>query len=1452
MPPRPPRWSRLTGLIAAATLGGGALVGTGATTAHAAPAAPEVAVPVADVLDVDFRDGTTADHARAVSPRNLGQPRLVGDLDRGRTSLTVDGDDAVAYDIRDAYPSLAGGFSLECSFRYDGARTAASGEASVCSNKNSGGFATVVVGTNVRFMAHLGGAYRQIDAPIRTGEWVHTVGTWDGTAAHFYVNGTLVGSVDAAAPLRTPAGGARSLLLGADSNASDGGEFWSLATIRGARIFGDALSLEQVQALQAAEQTSPVAPVADVLDVDFADGTPADAAQAIAPRTFGEPRIGTHAPLGKQVATFDGTSAAYLYPFEEQFPKLRSALTVECFFKYDADFQAGREESRGNVCGAKESGGFSITMYGNNLSFNPYVGGSYRSTETVIEPGRWYHVVGSWDGTTSRLYVDGTLAAERAAAGTLGTPTAGARNFVVGGDAAARNLPQFYSPSTVSAARVFSRGLTASEVLALGHHAYAGRPNDYRPGVLSSTPADGGVLTRATRFEVELRNPEALGYDVAYTLDGDEIRPGQRIGVGMKAGQHVIRISGHDVFGGLVDETIEFTSADIPSPGGTQTDQGAGSATLSAIATNPSGRDVTTTFSEARVVVAEGGRQGVLADLPTTRDFTGRTEEPVTDALRPGDGSLLESPATDGIPFQQLDVPAADVADQQLIWTGVVDPAREAVLRAWNGQAWEELGRTRGNAQGEVRLVAEVTARHRHQGVVPVLVTGEDPFADDLENPVRDAFEDPDDYDFALAHLTDTQYLVEGAVEQETQAERDTWRRAYEDTARWIAANWKDRKIAYAAHTGDIIENWHNATDNEANARKEYEVASAAQKIIEDSGIPNGTLPGNHDNVYGADNGLYNEYFPASRYQAQATQQTWQDAQVSYHPWKADDNSNHYSLMTAGGLDFVIVALGFGVSAEEAAWADGVLQQYADRNAIVLTHAYITPSSNPDGRGGGFSYDGRQVLDGVIRGNPNVALVLSGHEHGVNIELRRDVGRTGNHVVELLADYQFYKVTAGELGLTEVGGYQPSTPLQFGAAFFRMLQFDVDRGEVAVDTYSPFLNNFGATEYDDRRRYNGMEDDTRLPIQLETRRTSVATDSLVVVEPTDTVIGTDTARSGWPTSVTWSGLEAGRTYGWYAVSRDARTGEPIEAGEVGQLSLFTAEATDPGTDPGTDPEPGPGPGPGPVAPGDTVAPRLQVPAGGRVVAGGSFDPLAGVTAVDDVDGDVLASIQVVGAVDTTVPGRYALTYVVRDRAGNQAVASRVVDVVAPPAPVNRVAPTVGGSPRVGGVLTADVGGWDNVDGVVFEVQWLRDGAPVPGATGSDYRVGAADAGARLAVRVTATVPGRDAVTAASTGTAVKRYRPTVALKLVKAAVRPGQRAKAVVVVAAPDLRINGRLLVRVGDRVVTARAGGSDRSRVVVRLPKMPRGAHRVVAVFDGSDVLTSARSGVQRLKVRR
>jgi hypothetical protein len=77
-------------------------------------------------------------------------------------------------------------------------------------------------------------------------------------------------------------------------------------------------------------------------------------------------------------------------------------------------------------------------------------------------------------------------------------------------------------------------------------------------------------------------------------------------------------------------------------------------------------------------------------------------------------------------------------------------------------------------------------------------------------------------------------------------------------------------------------------------------------------------------------------------------------------------------------------------------------------------------------------------------------------------------------------------------------------------------------------------------------------------------------------------------------------------------------------------------------------------------------------------------------------------------------------------------------------PIDRVAPSVAGTPRNGETLTADPGTWSGTPSVTYAYQWLRCAAggtgcvEIAGATGATYTLGAADVGQTIRVRVTAT------------------------------------------------------------------------------------------------------------------
>ncbi|MGW0603524.1 metallophosphoesterase [Streptomyces sp. NPDC002640] len=730
-------------------------------------------------------------------------------------------------------------------------------------------------------------------------------------------------------------------------------------------------------------------------------------------------------------------------------------------------------------------------------------------------------------------------------------------------------------PHTLAA--VSKAGKTATRTLVTDNSA---------PKVATSVPAAGQRLTSAVTLDLRVEDLSGVVDGPHVELDGKRIALGDPVGPGLKAGAHTLTVTATDGLGNTGERTVAFTSAGIPdvpadlAPASGSTDEGR-TVTLSAKVAEPDGGKVTATFSEAEILVPHQVWEGTASAVPTTLKVAGE-KQVRAKGLAPADGKLLEAPSAQDVTFQRFDVMVKGRVDAPVLrWEGVVDPERLASLRVWNtrNEAWDTLASARGAVTGETVLTSVVDRRYVDGQRVHVMVTGEDPFADDIEAGDPDSFADPSTYDFSMVHYTDTQYLSEGAVEQETAEERAVWESAYGDVMRWIAENKDARKISYVAHTGDITENNIRAPATEDMQRQvvgEMEMSSRQQKIIDDAGVPNGVVAGNHDNRSGTENGptaLYNRYYGPDRYEAAS--RNWEHASYG-GPWREGDNQNHYDLFSAGGLDFVVVGLSYGVTREEAEWADGIFKQYPDRNGILLSHDYLAPSTSPDGRGAGFSApDGSMLYKTVVEDNPNVFLILAGHEHGVGTNIKPRVGEIEHGVVELLADYQFYTVSADRLGLTEVGGYRPDEQLRFGASFFRMLQFDVDRSELIVDTYSPLLDDFGATEYDTDHRYDGTEDNMVLPVDLSSRTTTFSTDSVALYDPVG-VVGTDRADSGGTAEVTWKGLRPGTTHAWFVTARSAGGGV-----SVSEPSVFVTrdERGRPGTaDPGLAPWFAPAPG----------------------------------------------------------------------------------------------------------------------------------------------------------------------------------------------------------------------------------------------------------------------------------
>ncbi|WP_338379240.1 immunoglobulin-like domain-containing protein, partial [Enterococcus faecium] len=75
---------------------------------------------------------------------------------------------------------------------------------------------------------------------------------------------------------------------------------------------------------------------------------------------------------------------------------------------------------------------------------------------------------------------------------------------------------------------------------------------------------------------------------------------------------------------------------------------------------------------------------------------------------------------------------------------------------------------------------------------------------------------------------------------------------------------------------------------------------------------------------------------------------------------------------------------------------------------------------------------------------------------------------------------------------------------------------------------------------------------------------------------------------------------------------------------------------------------------------DTAKPTISGAFNKTVYIGSSFNTLTGVTAKDNVDGNITKKIKVSGSVNMKKAGSYKLTYSVSDKANNKATVTRTI------------------------------------------------------------------------------------------------------------------------------------------------------------------------------------------------
>lgn len=276
--------------------------------------------------------------------------------------------------------------------------------------------------------------------------------------------------------------------------------------------------------------------------------------------------------------------------------------------------------------------------------------------------------------------------------------------------------------------------------------------------------------------------------------------------------------------------------------------------------------------------------------------------------------------------------------------------------------------------------------------------------------------------DFTIVALPDTQMY--------TAQIRDGKPEMFAAQTGWVVSNRVARNIVYVTMEGDI--------SNDGNkTAKQWQHATNALALLENpsltglpEGLPYGTVVGNHDTHYGG-TANYNEYFGTNRFAGRSY----------YGGHYGANNDSHYDLFSAGGRDYLVLALTMAAGADSnlMTWANGVLKSNANRRAIVVTHSLLNPA--PCSEQAPWTPEGPAIF-GALSGNTNLFLMLCGHRHGEG--RRHEVVAGGRAIDVVLADYQSYR--------------------NGGDGFLRLLEFSPSNRCVRVKTFSPWTGEWSTNE----------------------------------------------------------------------------------------------------------------------------------------------------------------------------------------------------------------------------------------------------------------------------------------------------------------------------------------------------------------------------------------------------
>ena len=263
---------------------------------------------------------------------------------------------------------------------------------------------------------------------------------------------------------------------------------------------------------------------------------------------------------------------------------------------------------------------------------------------------------------------------------------------------------------------------------------------------------------------------------------------------------------------------------------------------------------------------------------------------------------------------------------------------------------------------------------------------------------------------FSIVVISDTQAYRGAKTKAQPDSSDPVTNRIFEAHTRWISDNLERQNIVFVSHVGDIVDR---------NEHSQWKVARACMDMLHGK-VPYGISAGNHDMFSKGDSSLFQEYFPKSRFDDFA----WYGGAYEGSPGDpriSGNNANSFQLFSAQGMDFVFLHLECNAPDGVLQWANGILEEHADRRAMITTHMGWGPEQRPKNNAefmtapkgrmlwskvhGKRGNTPQQMWEKCYRKHKNLFAVFSGDQSRTQAIRSAAPGEHGNVIHELLQDY---------------------------------------------------------------------------------------------------------------------------------------------------------------------------------------------------------------------------------------------------------------------------------------------------------------------------------------------------------------------------------------------------------------------------------------------------------------